>query len=338
MAELGFRTINEMVGRVDMLERAKDIDHWKAKEIDLSAILYKPDVGPEIATFAVEDQDHALAAKIDNQIIEQCKPALEHKKRVLVDMPIRNVDRTACTMLSAEVSRKHGVDGLPADTIQLKFHGSAGNSFAAFLAPGISIKLEGDANDYFGKGLSGGHIAIFPPKQSTFVPEQNIIIGNVCLYGATAGEVYINGQAGERFGVRNSGAIAVVEGVGDHGCEYMTRGTVVVLGPTGRNFAAGMSGGVAYVLDTDGLFRSNVNTSSVELESLDAEDKVTVRALIEKHVAETKSAHAQKILENFEREAKRFVKVMPTDYKRVLTEKKQKHVVPVLKLAEVATA
>ncbi len=333
MAQLGFRTVDEMVGRVDMLEREKEIDHWKAKEIDLSAILYLPDVGPEVAVRFVEPQDHALGAKIDNEIIQRCLPALERKQPVVIETPIRNVDRTAGTMLSAEVSRRYGLEGLPPDTIRLKFAGSAGNSFAAFLAPGVTIELEGDANDYFGKGLSGGRIAVFPPKGSSFVPEKNIIIGNVSLYGATSGEVYVRGQAGERFGVRNSGAIAVVEGVGDHGCEYMTRGTVVVLGPTGRNFAAGMSGGVAYVLDTDGLFRSNVNAQSVELEELDAEDSVTVRALIEKHVTETKSEHGKRILENFEREAKHFVKVMPTDYKRVLAEKKQKHVVPVLQLA-----
>jgi glutamate synthase domain-containing protein 3 len=336
MAQLGFRTVDEMVGRVDMLERDSDIDHWKAKEIDLSAILYKPDVGPEVPIRWIEQQDHGLAVKIDNKLIAACRPALEKGQPVSVEMPIRNVDRTACTMLSAEVSRKHGIEGLAADTIRLKFSGSAGNSFAAFLAPGISIQLEGDANDYFGKGLSGGRIAVYPSKDASFVPEQNIIIGNVSLYGATGGEVYVRGQAGERFGVRNSGAIAVVEGVGDHGCEYMTRGTVVVLGPTGRNFAAGMSGGVAYVFDVEGLFRSNVNAQSVELEALDAEDKATVRALIEKHVEETKSTHAQRILDNFEREAKRFIKVMPTDYKRVLAEKKLKHLVPLLQLAPVA--
>jgi glutamate synthase (NADPH/NADH) large chain len=301
--------------------------------VDLSALLYMPDVGPHVATHCVQAQDHGLATKIDNRLIELCRPALADKQPVRVEMAIRNVDRTACTMLSAEVSRKYGIEGLPRDTIRLRFTGSAGNSFAAFLAPGISIELEGDANDYFGKGLSGGNIAIYPPKSSTFVPEDNIIVGNVSLYGATGGEVYVHGLGGERFAVRNSGAIAVVEGVGDHGCEYMTRGTVVVLGPTGRNFAAGMSGGVAYVYDGDGLFRSNVNASSVELEGLDAEDKATVRGLIEKHVAMTGSARGKKLLESFERELKRFIKVMPTDYKRVLNEKKQKHVVPVLQLA-----
>jgi glutamate synthase (NADPH/NADH) large chain len=333
MAELGVRRVDEMVGRVDLLERATDIEHWKAKEVDLSALLYMPDVGPHVATHCVQAQDHGLATKIDNRLIELCRPALADKVPVRVELPIRNVDRTACTMLSAEVSRKYGIEGLPRDTIRLKFTGSAGNSFAAFLAPGISIELEGDANDYFGKGLSGGNIAIYPPRTSTFVPEENIIVGNVSLYGATSGEVYVRGLGGERFAVRNSGATAVVEGVGDHGCEYMTRGTVVVLGPTGRNFAAGMSGGVAYVYDSDGLFRSNVNAGSVELEALDAEDKATVRGLIEKHVAMTGSARGKKLLESFERELKRFLKVMPTDYKRVLSEKKQKHQVPALQLA-----
>ena len=338
MAELGFRTIDEMVGRVDMLERARDIDHWKAKEVDLSAILYQPDVGPNVAVRCVEQQDHGLAGKLDNKLIELAKPALEHKKPIKIELPIRNVDRTACTMLSAEVSRRYALAGLPDDTIQLRLKGSAGNSFAAFLAPGISIALEGDANDYFGKGLSGGKIAVFPPKDSSFVPEANIVIGNVSLYGATSGEVYVRGLAGERFGVRNSGATAVVEGVGDHGCEYMTRGTVVVLGPTGRNFAAGMSGGVAYVLDAEGLFRTNVNAASVELEPLDAEDERTVRVLIEKHVAATNSEHARSILANFAQEARRFIRVMPTDYKRVLNEKKQRHVVPVIPLAAQAAA
>jgi glutamate synthase (NADPH/NADH) large chain len=332
MAELGFRTVDEMVGRVDLLEQDRNVMHWKAKDLDLSSLLYKPDVGPQVATHYREPQDHALGQKLDNKLIAQAQQALESKQKVDIKLPIRNVDRTACTMLSAEVARRYGLEGLPDDTINIAFTGSAGNSFAAFLSPGISIELEGDANDYFGKGLSGGHIAIFPPRDASFVPEDNIIIGNVSLYGATSGEVYVRGRAGERFGVRNSGAIAVVEGVGDHGCEYMTRGTVVVLGPTGRNFAAGMSGGVAYVLDRDGLFRTNVNTQSVELEGLDAEDKLTVRALIEKHIRLTGSTHAQRVLDNFEREQKHFVKVMPTDYKRVLSEKKQRHQVTVKEL------
>jgi glutamate synthase domain-containing protein 2/glutamate synthase domain-containing protein 1/glutamate synthase domain-containing protein 3 len=330
MAELGFRTMDEMVGRVDVLERAKNIDHWKARHIDLGAILHKPDVGPHVAQRCVESQDHGLDVKIDNKLIAEARPALEQKQPVTIESAIRNIDRTALTLLSAEVSRRYGLTGLPEGTIKLALRGSAGQSFGAFLAPGISVELEGDANDYFGKGLSGGRIAIYPPRTSSFKPEENIIIGNVSLYGATSGEVYVRGRAGERFCVRNSGVTAVVEGVGDHGCEYMTRGTVVVLGPAGRNFAAGMSGGVAYVFDCEGLFRTNVNAQSVELEALDAEYQRTVRALIEKHVAMTHSDYARSILNNFEREAKRFLKVMPTDYKRVLSEKKQKHVVPVL--------
>ncbi|HEX5658215.1 MAG TPA: glutamate synthase large subunit [Polyangiales bacterium] len=338
MAELGFATIDEMVGRVDMLESARDTEHWKAKEVDLSAILYQPDVGEEIAIKNNDVQDHGLVGKIDHKWIEAAKGALESKKPVVIESAIRNVDRTACTLLSAEVSRKHGLLGLPPDTITLNLKGTAGNSFAAFLAPGISIQLEGDANDYFGKGLSGGRIAIFPPKNASFVPEKNILIGNTSLYGATSGEIYVRGGAGERFCVRNSGATAVVEGVGDHGCEYMTRGTVVVLGNTGRNFAAGMSGGVAYVWDQDGLFRSNVNMASVELEGLDGEDERTLRALIEKHISFTNSEHAKKILENFTQEARRFLRVMPVDYKRVLSEKKQRHVVPVIQLPQVAAS
>jgi glutamate synthase (NADPH) large chain len=338
MAELGFRTLDEMVGRVDLLERARDIDHWKAKELDLSAILYQPDVGPEIATHHVTDQNHGLAGKIDHKFIELAMPALDHKKPVTIDMAIRNVDRTACTLLSAEVSRRYGLEGLPEGTIHLNLQGTAGNSFAAFLAPGIRVTLEGDANDYFGKGLSGGHIAIFPPKNASFTAEKNILIGNVSLYGATSGEIYVRGLAGERFCVRNSGATAVVEGVGDHGCEYMTRGTVLVLGPTGRNFAAGMSGGVAYVLDVEGLFRANVNPASVELEPLDAEDERTVRALIEKHIALTNSDHAKNILDNWAHESRRFIRVMPTDYKRVLSEKKLRHVVSAIQLAAPTSA
>ncbi|MET0285028.1 MAG: glutamate synthase subunit alpha, partial [Polyangiales bacterium] len=338
MAELGFATLDEMVGRVDMLENSRDTDHWKAKEVDLSAILYRPDVDEEISIKNNDVQDHGLAGKIDHKWIEAAKPALEHKKPVVIESAIRNVDRTACTLLAAEVSRKHGLPGLPDGTITLNLKGTAGNSFAAFLAPGISIQLEGDANDYFGKGLSGGRVAVFPPRNSSFAPERNILIGNTALYGATSGEIYVRGVAGERFCVRNSGATAVVEGVGDHGCEYMTRGTVVVLGGTGRNFAAGMSGGVAYVYDQEGLFRSNVNMASIELEGLDAEDERTLRALIEKHVTLTHSEHARKILENFAQEARRFIRVMPTDYKRVLSEKKQRHVVPVIQLPQVAAS
>src|SRR5262249_21692308 len=259
MAELGFRTLDEMVGRVDMLDVRDVSDHWKAKGVDLGHILYSPEVPETVARRCIQTQDHGLARALDNALIERAHPALERRERVAFEMPITNRNRTACTMLSAEVSRRWGAEGLPPETIKIRFTGSAGQSFCAWLANGIAVELEGDANDYFAKGLSGGRVVVYPPKSATFVPEENIIVGNVSLYGATGGEVFLRGQAGERFCVRNSGVTAIVEGVGDHGCEYMTKGTVVVLGHTGRNFAAGMSGGVAYVLDEDGTFASRCN-------------------------------------------------------------------------------
>ncbi len=268
MAQLGFRTIDEMVGRVECLDANEAIDHWKARHVDLSAILHRPDVPADWPLHRVEAQDHGLEKALDQQLIELCKDAIEHKKPVEVRLPIRNVNRTVGTMLSAEVSRRHGEHALPPYTIQVHLKGTAGQSFGAWLATGVALYLEGDANDYFGKGLSGGFIAVRPPQEATFKAEENIIIGNVALYGATGGEVFVRGMAGERFAVRNSGATAVVEGVGDHGCEYMTRGTVVVLGKTGRNFAAGMSGGLAYVLDEDGSFKSRCNMGMVELHDL----------------------------------------------------------------------
>jgi len=318
MAELGFRTMDEMVGRVDMLEAREAVDHWKARGVDLSQILYKPDVPPHVAIRCVQPQDHGLEKALDNQLIELAKDALEHKRPVEIRLPIRNVNRTVCTMLSAEISRRWGIDGLPPGTIKIYFKGSAGQSFCAFLANGISVTLEGDANDYFGKGLSGGRVVVFPPKEATFVPEENIIVGNVSLYGATGGEVFLRGQAGERFAVRNSGAIAVVEGVGDHGCEYMTKGLVVVLGKTGRNFAAGMSGGVAYVLDIDGDFKSRCNLSMVGIEQLDDQDLVMLRSLIRRHYDYTRSAVAWRILSGWKDYARKFAKVMPLEYRQVL--------------------
>jgi glutamate synthase domain-containing protein 2/glutamate synthase domain-containing protein 3 len=320
MAELGFRTVEEMVGRVDMLDAADAIDHWKAKGVDLTQILHKPEVPPEVAIHCVQSQDHGLEKALDNQLLELAKPALDHKEPVEIALPIRNVNRTVCTMLSAEISRRHGMEGLPPDTIQIHFKGSAGQSFAAFLANGVSITLEGDANDYFGKGLSGGRIVVFPPKESTFVPAENIIVGNVSLYGATGGEVFLRGMAGERFGVRNSGVTAVVEGVGDHGCEYMTRGTVVVLGKTGRNFAAGMSGGVAYVLDVDGKFASHCNVGMVELDPLDERDLETVHTLLRRHYDYTQSANAWRVLSGWKEHVPKFVKVMPVEYRKVLAQ------------------
>jgi len=318
MAQLGFRTVDEMVGRVDRLDARDAIEHWKARGIDLTQILHKPEVGPEVATHCVTTQDHGLARALDNQLIELARPGLEDGTAVEITLPIRNINRTACTMLSAEVSRKWGEAGLPPDTIRLNFTGSAGQSFCAFGANGLAVHLEGDANDYFAKGLSGGRIVVVPPATATFVPEDNIIVGNVSLYGATGGEVFLRGMAGERFCVRNSGATAVVEGVGDHGCEYMTKGVVVVLGKTGRNFAAGMSGGVAYVLDQDGDFAVRCNRGMVDLDPLEDADVDRLKDLIHRHYQLTQSAVAWRILSGWKDYAKQFVKVMPTEYRQIL--------------------
>src|SRR6185369_15519946 len=263
------RTIDEMVGRREKLDMRQAIEHWKAKKLDLTPILYMPEVPEHIPTRRVQAQDHGLDKALDNLLLELAKDALQYKTPVELQLPIRNANRTVGTILGSEVTRRHGFDGLPEDTIKIRFTGSAGQSFGAFVPNGISLTLEGDANDYFGKGLSGGRLVIFPPATATFKAEENIVIGNVVLYGATSGEAFIRGVAGERFAVRNSGATAVVEGVGDHGCEYMTGGRVVVLGRTGRNFAAGMSGGVAYVLDEDGDFAQRCNLQMVDLETLE---------------------------------------------------------------------
>jgi len=318
MAELGFRSVDDMVGRVDALETRDAIDHWKARGVDLGQILHKPDVPPGVAIRCVQSQDHGLEKALDNRLIELARPALERKQPVEIDLPIRNVNRTVCTMLSAQISRKWGMEGLPPETIKIKFTGSAGQSFGAFMANGIAVELEGDANDYFGKGLSGGRIVVYPPKSATFVPEDNIIVGNVSLYGATGGEVFLHGQAGERFCVRNSGVTAVVEGVGDHGCEYMTRGVVVVLGKTGRNFAAGMSGGVAYVLDADGDFKSRCNLGMVEIDPLDEKDVEAIHTLVRRHYDYTQSALAWRVLSGWKEHAQKFIKVMPVEYRQVL--------------------
>ena len=319
MARLGFRTFDEMIGRVDRLEVKSAINHWKARGLDLSRILYQPKVGPEIAIRRVREQDHALEKSLDRTtIVPLCRDALETKKPVDIILPIRNTNRTVGTILGYEVSKRYGAEGLPEDTIRIHFNGSAGQSFGAFVPCGVTLTLEGDANDYVGKGLSGGKIAIYPPRSSSFVAEENILIGNVALYGATAGEAYFRGVAGERFGVRNSGAHAVVEGVGDHGCEYMTGGRVVVIGPTGRNFAAGMSGGVAFVFDAKGDFKRYCNLEMVELETLDVDDSDQVRELLRQHVRYTSSALAQKLLDRWKKTQPKFVKIMPKDYKRVL--------------------
>ena len=321
MAEIGFRKFEDMVGRVDMLDTKDTVDHWKTKGIDLTNILHKPDVPKGIAIRHVATQDHELHKALDNQLIEKCKSAIEELKPVRLDVAIRNINRTVGTMLSSVIARKYGLKGLPTDTIQIKFNGSAGQSFGAFLSQGVSFALEGEGNDYVGKGLSGGRIVIYPPKSSTFVPEHNMIVGNVVLYGAIQGEVYFRGLAGERFAVRNSGASAVVEGIGDHGCEYMTGGRVVVLGPTGRNFAAGMSGGLAYIWDPNNSFSKNCNLGMVDVYPVKAkEDIEELKRLIEQHFELTGSTVAQKILSSWEAALAQFVKVFPRDYRRVLEE------------------
>ncbi len=320
MAKLGFRTMEEMIGRVDRLDVKTAVDHWKARGLDYSAILHRPQVGPEVAIRKVREQDHGLEKSLDRTtIVPLCRPALERREPVHLRLPIRNLHRTVGTILGYEVTTRYGAEGLPEDTIHLHFTGSAGQSFGAFIPKGITLVLEGDSNDYLGKGLSGGKIIVYPPHRATFVPEENILVGNVVLYGATSGEAYFRGVAGERFAVRNSGAYAVVEGVGDHGCEYMTGGRVVILGRTGRNFAAGMSGGVAYLLDEEGDFERRCNKGMVDLEPLEAaEDIRLVQDLIRKHAEHTQSTRATKVLANWDRTLPKFVKVMPRDYKRAL--------------------
>jgi glutamate synthase (NADPH) large chain len=337
MAKLGIRKFNDLIGRSDLLDMKKGIAHWKAKGLDFSKIFYQPQVAADVARYHCEGQDHGLEKALDHRLIELAKPALERGEKVAIDMPIRNINRTAGTMLSGEIAKRYGHDGLADDTIRIRFAGSAGQSLGAFLARGISIDLIGDTNDYCGKGLSGGRIAVQPSPKFRGEPTQNIITGNVVLYGAIAGEAYFRGVAGERFAVRNSGAHAVVEGVGDHGCEYMTGGTVVVLGETGRNFAAGMSGGIAYVLDQDGSFSSRCNTTMVQLDPVLAEaeqeakiardiwhlgqaDETILRGMIEKHARHTGSARARQILDNWAQYRTRFVKVFPNEYRRALGE------------------
>ncbi len=320
MAKLGFRTLNEMIGRVDMLEMRPAIEHWKASGLDFSAILHNPQVPGRVGRRCLIGQDHGLEEVLDHRLLEQAKPAIEEARAVEFHMPIRNVHRTVGAMLSGAVVRRHGSKGLPDDTIRVCLTGSAGQSFGAFLAKGVTLTVEGDTNDYTGKGLSGGRIAVYPPRASRFAPEENILVGNTVLYGATSGEAFFNGVAGERFAVRNSGATTVVEGVGDHACEYMTNGVVVVLGSTGRNFAAGMSGGLAYVFDPTGEFvRVRCNTAGVDLEPLfESEDVTLLENLIRKHVEHTGSALGARLLANWGESLSKFVKVLPHEYKRVL--------------------
>ncbi len=319
MARLGFRTINEMVGRADRLEVHRAVDHWKAKGLDYAAILYQPEVGPEVGRYCQIPQNHGLENALDNQVLlDLAAPALDRKEKVKAKLDIRNTNRVVGTILGSEVTRRYGPEGLPEDTIHFHFQGSAGQSFGAFAPPGMTLELEGDANDYFGKGLSGGKVILYPPEGSTFIPEENIIVGNVAFYGATNGEAYIRGMSGERFGVRNSGVRAVVEGVGDHACEYMTGGRVVVIGKTGRNFAAGMSGGIAYVYDEDGSFKNRCNLETISLERLEDRDLQEVEELLKRHAVYTRSARAWQLLALWPETAPRFVKVMPRDYRRVL--------------------
>ncbi len=320
MAKMGFRTFDEMVGRVDMLDTRPAVDHWKASGLDLSSILYSPELPARVARRCTQAQDHALHQALDHELIELARPALEQGKPVSASLAVRNIHRTVGAMLGGEVVRRYGAAGLPDDTIRFNFAGSAGQSFGAFLPNGITLTLEGEANDYVGKGLSGGRIVMYPPRGSSFLPEESVLLGNVALYGATSGEVFLSGVAGERFAVRNSGATAVVEGVGDHCCEYMTKGLVVVLGSCGRNFAAGMSGGIAFVFDEGGSFvQKRCNQASVDLEPLtETQDVFTLRALITRHRDLTGSPRAGWILDNWRESLSRFVKVFPHEYRRVL--------------------
>jgi len=353
MAELGFHTIDEMIGRSDMLDMAKAIDHWKSKGLDFTRILHKPKAGEGVAVYNCETQDHGLDKALDNDLIEQARDAIENGTPVKIETKVINVNRTVGAMLSGRIAERHGHEGLPPDTIYIKLDGNAGQSFGAWAAKGVTLELSGDANDYVGKGLSGGRIVIYPSKDSPVVPEENIIVGNTVLYGAIAGECYFRGIGGERFAVRNSGATAVVEGVGDHGCEYMTGGCVIVLGPTGRNFAAGMSGGVAYVLDEEGNFETRCNLSMVDLEPIADEDKAIeemehqggdleshglvdvmrdmtrydaqrLHGFIENHHRYTGSAKAKAILDDWATYLPKFVKVMPVDYRRALQQMQAK--------------
>ena len=320
MARLGVRTINELVGRTELLSMKKNVDHWKAQGIDLSKILHQAEVAEHESRYCTIAQEHSLEESLDyTTLLSICEPAIKRGEKVTSTLPIRNTNRVVGTIVGYEVTRAYGAEGLPDDTIHLKFTGSAGQSLGAFIPKGMTLELEGDANDYVGKGLSGGRIVVYPSKGSSFVPEENIIIGNVGFYGATSGEAFIRGMAGERFCVRNSGLKAVVEAIGDHGCEYMTGGTVIILGKTGRNFAAGMSGGVAYVFDKDGTFADNCNHDMVGLYPVeDPMEMAELQSMIERHVDYTGSHLGQSILDDRDALRKGFVKVMPHDYRRAI--------------------
>ncbi len=322
MAEFGFKTFDEMIGRVDLLEASEVTNHWKAKGLDVTTVIHRPDVPHNTFVRHAQNQDHELEYALDNKLISACRKALNYKAPVQFSVDINNTHRTVGTMLSSQIAKKYNMEGLPNDTIKIDFIGTAGQSFGAFLAHGITFTLEGDTNDYVGKGLSGGKIIVIPQKDSTFAPEENIIVGNVILYGAIEGEMYIRGQAGERFAVRNSGANTVVEGIGDHGCEYMTGGRVVVLGDVGKNFAAGMSGGIAYIWDKSNNFKKLYNPEMVELFDIENDEDITeLKSLIENHKRYTKSSVAKGILDNWDESLKQFIKVYPTDYRRVVEKK-----------------
>ena len=320
MAKLGFRTIDEMIGRTDKLRQETAKGHWKAAMVDLSKLLYQPSLEDCDGVRGIRQQDHGIAESLDERaILKACQPAIDYGTPVAAEFEIRNIDRVAGTITGSEVTRKHGAKGLPDNTIHLKFKGSAGQSFGAFIPKGMTMELEGDANDYIGKGLSGGKIIVYPAKNSQFVAEDNILIGNVAFFGASDGEAYIRGVAGERFCVRNSGVKVVVEGTGDHGCEYMTGGRVVVLGKVGRNFGAGMSGGVAYVYDPTGILAVSGNTEMVSYHPLtDDTAKAEVKAMIEQHLLHTGSTRASMILADWDKHSSSFVEVMPNDYQRML--------------------
>jgi glutamate synthase (NADPH/NADH) large chain len=344
MAKLGVRKLDELIGRSDLLETKAGIEHWKAKGLDFSRVFYQPPMPKSVARHHCESQEHGLEHALDNTLIAQAKSALEKQQKVIVESKIANSNRSVGAMLSNRVASTYGATGLADDTLRVRFQGIAGQSFGAFLARGITFELQGATNDYTGKGMSGGQIIVYPDPACPAKPEDNIVVGNTVLYGATEGEAFFRGVAGERFAVRNSGATAVVEGTGDHGCEYMTGGTVVVLGKTGRNFAAGMSGGVAYVYDADGQFSKHCNLSMVALEPVSSEieqgghehelvaqgkgrkrhrdtsDEALLKGLIDKHLRVTGSSVALRVMDNWETERKRFVKVFPHEYKRALTE------------------
>jgi glutamate synthase (NADPH/NADH) large chain/glutamate synthase (ferredoxin) len=322
MAEMGVRSIDELIGRIELLEADDAVDHWKARGIDLSGLLAWPEgIDPSVDRRRTRPQEPVLDDNLDWKLIERSKDAIEGGDAVEFEMEINNVDRCVGGITSNAIANAQGAKGLSEDTIKVNFRGAAGQSFGGWLAPGVSFSLRGEANDYCGKGLSGGILAVSPPEGGTYQPEENVIVGNTSLYGATKGRAFFRGKGGERFAVRNSGATAVIEGVGDHGCEYMTGGTVAVLGPTGRNFAAGMSGGIAYVLDDEEKFQGRVNPTMLDqLEEPDEKDRIELRGLIQEHLERTGSEVARRILDDWDEMSSKFVKVFPVDYKRVLAE------------------